>query len=253
MARINWKKGAVKAASVAGAILVWYLATCIVGENLLLPSPIDVAARLATLPGDGAFLSRVWFSFSRIVGGFLLALPVGCVLAVLAGRFSAVETVLWPYMVTVKSVPVASFIILALMAFSSATLSVFISFLMVLPVVYSNILGGVKSIDPAMTEMAEAFHLSFFKRLGYVWIPHIKPFLLSACSLSLGLAFKAGIAAEVIGLPRGSIGEALYESKAWFLTEDLFAWTVVIVLISVGFEKLFVALVRGGYALWEKR
>ena len=168
MARIDWKRAAIKAASVAGAILVWYLATLIVGENLLLPSPIDVAARLAALPGDGAFLSRVWFSFSRIVGGFLLALPVGCVLAVLAGRFSAVETVLWPYMVTVKSVPVASFIILALMAFSSASLSVFISFLMVLPVVYSNILGGVKSIDPAMTEMAEAFHLSFFKRLGYV-------------------------------------------------------------------------------------
>jgi NitT/TauT family transport system permease protein len=139
----------------------------------------------------------------------------------------------------IKSVPVASFIILCLIWLSSKSLSIFIGFLMVLPIVYTNMLHGIKSTDTKLLEMATLFRVGWGKKLKYIYLPHLKPYILSACSVSIGLAWKAGIAAEVIGIPDGSIGERLYEAKVYLSTADLFAWTAVIVVISVIFEKVF--------------
>ena len=101
--------------------------------------------------------------------------------------------------------------------------------------------------------MGQVFRIPWIRRLGYIYLPHLKPFLFSACSVALGMSWKSGVAAEVIGVASGSIGEKLYESKVYFITEDLLAWTVVIVLISVLFEKLFLRLMRAAFRRWEGR
>ena len=154
------------------------------------------------------------------------------------------ETLLWPYVITIKTVPVASFIILALLWLSSAGLSVFISFLMVLPIVYTNILSGIRSIDPKMEEAARLFRVPWPRRVLYLWLPSVKPYLISACSVALGLSWKAGVAAEVIGVPSGSVGEAMYVAKVHLDMVDMLCWTVVIVAASLLFERLFLTLVR---------
>ena len=229
-------------------LALWQAVAMAVGSRLLIASPLQVLKRLYHLLGEPGFLKTVWFSFSHIAGGFFLALFSGCFLAVLAGKHAWIEILLAPFMVTIKTVPVASFIIIALIWLSSKNISVFISFLMVLPVIYNNVLGGIKNTDPKMTEMAEVFRISWARKLRYIWIPSIQPYLFTACSVALGMAWKAGVAAEVIGIPAGSIGEELYSAKAYLMTEDLFAWTVIIVLISVTFEKLVLWLLGKIYA-----
>lgn len=241
-----------KAAAVLFALAVWQAAALLLDQKILMVSPLTVLVRLTTIWREPGFAASLWFSFSRIVGGFVLALAVGIVLAVLAGRFRVFEIFLWPFMITIKSVPVASFIVIALIWLSSSQLSVFISFLMVLPIVYTNVLGGIRSTDPKMTEMAAVFRIPGGRRLLYLWLPQIKPFLLSACSVALGLSWKAGIAAEIIGIPDGSVGEALYNAKVYLNTVDLFAWTVIIVVISIVFEKLFMAALRRCFAGLER-
>ena len=233
-----------RAGAILFALALWQIAAVTLNQNLLLVSPIKVIARLFTVWMEDGFFSTIWFSFRRIVGGFFLGFLLGLILGVLAGHFHLVETLLWPFVVTIKSVPVASFVIISLIWLSSSELSVFISFLMVFPVIYSNVLGGIQSTDRKLLEMAELYRLPFRKRLLYIHMPQLKPFLLSGCSVALGLSWKSGIAAEVIGIPNGSIGEMLYESKIYFNTADLFAWTVIIVLISLGFEKLFMKLLK---------
>ena len=188
----------------------------------------------------------------RIASGFLLALAAGSLLAIIAGRYSFAEMILWPFIATIKSVPVASFIILCLIWLSSKNLSVFISFLIVLPIIYQNTLQGIKSTDKKLLEMAAVFRIGLFRRLKYIHIPNIKPYLISACSVSIGMSWKAGIAAEVIGIPDGSIGKRLYEAKIYLNSGDLFAWTTVIVAISIAFEKLFLFLLKKAYVLLEK-
>jgi NitT/TauT family transport system permease protein len=151
---------------------------------------------------------------------------------------------LWPFMVAIKSVPVASFIILCLIWLSSKSLPTFISFLMVLPIVYTNMLQGIKSTDNKLLEMAAVFQVGWLKRMKYIHLPQLKPYLISASSVSIGLSWKAGTAAEVIGIPDGSIGEKLYEAKVYLSSGDLFAWTVVIIVVSISFEKLFLFLLN---------
>ena len=164
--------------------------------------------------------------------------------AVAAARLEIVRILLFPYMITVRSVPVASFIVLALVWLEAAELSTFISFLIVLPVIYNSLLGALLAMDRGLDEMAAVFHLSFFSRLRFVWIPQIRAALLAACSTAVGLAWKSGVAAELIGLADGSIGDELYSAKLYLDAPALFAWTVLIVAASLLCEKLIVWLLR---------
>lgn len=138
----------------------------------------------------------------------------------------------------VKSIPVASFVILVLLWVSTSRLSTIISFLMVLPVVFTNVRGGIRQVDEKLLEMAEVFRLGIWKKVRAIYLPAVKPSFLTACSIGLGFCFKSGIAAEVIGLPANSIGGELYKAKLYLMTPELFAWTIVIVAASVLFEKL---------------
>ena len=148
-----------------------------------------------------------------------------------------------PLVVTIKSVPVASFVILILVWVSSEHLSVAISFLMAFPIVYTTMLEGIEQTDRGLLEMADIFDIDPFNRLRFIYASQVLPYFQAACSLSLGMCWKAGIAAEVIGLPAMSIGEHLYEAKVYLATSDLFAWTLVIICISILGETLFSKLV----------
>ena len=163
-------------------------------------------------------------------------------LAALAAWKNGVGELLAPLVAVIKAVPVASFIILALVWLNSRSLSLFISALMVFPPVYLNVLEGIRRTDGQLLEMARVFRVPFSRQLRYIYLPQIMPYFRTAVSLGLGLCWKAGAAAEVIGLPAGSVGERLYTAKVYFQTPDLFAWTVTIVAVSVLFERLFLIL-----------
>ena len=159
-------------------------------------------------------------------------------LAALAGRYRRVRELLAPLMLAIRSVPVASFIILALVWVSSKRLSMLIVFLMALPILYGHTLDGIDRLDPKLMEMARVFRLSPWRRARFVALPQVLPGFMTGCRLALGLCWKAGAAAEVIGMPKGSIGERLQQAKVYLDTPDLFAWTLVILALSWAFEKL---------------
>lgn len=224
------------------ALCVWQLAAVLVDNRLLLVGPVQVAGRLWVLVRTEAFWSAVGFTFSRITLGFLLAFCLALALAILSARFPLAETLIHPYMAAVKTVPVASFIVIALLWLSGRRLSIFISFLMVLPVLYSNLLQGIRAAERKLLEMARVFHMSLLSRIRCIYLPALEPYCLSACRSALGLCWKAGVAAEVIGVCSGSVGGMLYDAKVYLEIGDLFAWTLVIVLISVSFEWAFTRL-----------
>jgi NitT/TauT family transport system permease protein len=144
----------------------------------------------------------------------------------------------------IKAMPVASFIILALVWIKTKNLSILISFMMVLPMIYSSVEQGLIATDQKLLQMAQIFRFRPWKKAIAIYIPSVKPFFRSAVVVGLGFCWKAGIAAEVIGYPAGSIGKKLYEAKLYWMTKELMAWTVVIILISVVFEKVVILLLR---------
>ena len=223
-------------------LAVWQCAAMAVGQEVFLVSPLQALRTLLGLLPRSDFWQRVGFSSGRILLGFGLGVAVSAVLAVASESCPAAETLLAPVMQLVKATPVASFIILALVWVRGSSLSVLISFLMALPVLYGAVRTGIESTDPQLLEMARVFRLPLGRRLRAVWLPAVLPAFRQGCSVALGICWKSGVAAEVIGLPSGSIGDALYRAKITLSTGELFAWTFVIILLSAGFEKLFLAL-----------
>ena len=222
---------------------VWQLGSMALDQPLLLPSPLTVARCLAALAGTGAFWSAVGGSAVRILGGFLLACVAGIACGALAARYRRFGELLSPLLASIKAVPVMSFIILAYLWLpDKSRLPLLIAFLMVFPVICGNVLTGVRETDPQLLEMARVFRVPLSRRLTGIYLPQVLPYFRTAASLGLGLCWKSGVAAEVIGLTAGSLGERLYQSKIYFEVPELFAWTVTIVAVSVGFEKLFLRL-----------
>ena len=242
----------IRAWAVAFWLAVWQLGAMALHQSILLVSPVQVLVRLAQLAVTAGFWQAVAYSLCRIVLGFLAGIVLGTVLAALSARFARVEELLAPAMLAVRSIPVASFIILALILFSSRNLAVLISFLMVLPIMYASVLEGIRAADSQLLEMARLFRIPSRRCIRYVYLPQVLPYFRSACGSALGLCWKAGVAAEVIGMPRGSIGERLQQAKVYLDTPDLFAWTLVIVLVSLAFERVFTRLMAAGTAWLER-
>ena len=225
-------------------LLLWQLASMAVGLPLLLPSPLAVLLRLGQLCTGADFWLTVASSLLRILLGFLLGVLFGTALAGLCWRFRLIDVLARPLLGVLKSTPVASFIILALVWVKTTWLATVISFIMVLPLIYANVREGIDSADRQLLEMAQVFRLSRRKTFRYCYLPAILPFFLSAISSALGFAWKSGIAAEVLGRPARAIGSQIYDSKIYLETPDLFAWTLVVILLSVLLERLAVRFVR---------
>lgn len=235
------------AAAVLFWLIIWELAALKLNSDIILVSPIDAVRRLFTLAGNGGFWKSVLFSAGRVLLGFALGLAVGTALALASARVKVIRVLFSPLISAMKSIPVASFTILALIWIGSKNLSVLVSFLICVPIVCANMLEGMDSLDPKLGEMADVFKIPPWRRFVGVYLSQLLPFFRSASRLAIGLCWKSGVAAEVIGIPKGSVGEQLYDAKVYLETADLFAWTITVILLSWLCEKafmLFVDLIR---------
>lgn len=219
-------------------LAAWQALAVALDQRILLCSPVEAISRLFVLASQTQFWLTVADSLCSIALGFLLAVIIGAALATLSNRFSAVEQLISPIIFTIKAAPVASFIILLLIWLPTSSLPCVISFMMAMPIIYEGTLSGIREVSCQLIEMADTFKLPLSRRIRYIYFSQIMPYFKTACETSAGLCFKAGIAAEVIAMPKGSIGERLYQAKIYLDTPDLFAWTIVVILLSVILTKL---------------
>lgn len=225
-------------------LLIWQAASMAVGSALLLPAPLATLTRFFALLVQAESWSTVGLTMARIMGGYLLGVLCGVLLGWLTARFAVADTLLAPLRSIVKATPVTSFILLALLWLTSTMVPLFIAFLMVLPMVWASTLEGILHTDRQLLEMARVFALGRVQTLNRVYLPSILPRLLAACTTALGFAWKSGVAAEIIALPKRSIGSMLYAAKLSIETVDLFAWTLLIILLSMLIETVLVRLLR---------
>ena len=214
------------------------------GNELLLPYPAAVLAALVRLAGTSAFWGTVAATLGRILAGMVLGTALGGLLAALTFLSPWADRLLSPAIRVIRATPVVSFILLILLWMGRDRVPVVISALMVLPVVWGNLSRGLGETDPQLLELARAYRFSPFKTIKLIYLPSMRPYFLSAVTTSMGLAWKSGVAAEVLCLPRPSIGTQIYNAKLYLEVPDLFAWTVVVVALSLALEKLLRALLR---------
>lgn len=224
-------------------LFVWQVVYLLIGSDVIFASPFATFKRVFELAATLEFWKNCANSIFHILFGFLLALVVSIPLAAVTARFKFVNLLFSPILKLIKATPVASFIVLALFWLKSGVVS-FIAFLMVVPLVFSNLSEGFENVDKGLLEMAKVYKFSFIKKVRLIYIPSLMPYFVAACSVGLGFAWKAGIAAEVIGLPDNTLGLEIYNAKIYIETVDLFALTAVIIILSIIMEKAFMFLLK---------
>lgn len=225
-------------------VICWQAAAMWIDSRIFLPSPLDVLQSLKGLLVSPEFFHSIAFSLANIARGFLLGILFGSLLAMAASASEFLRTFFALPLRILKATPVASFTILALLWMDSKQLSILISFFMVLPIIYTNVLTGILETDKELLEMAKVFRVRNFLKMRYLYLPAVLPYLVSACSLAAGLAWKSGVAAEVIGVVKNSIGNHLYQAKIYLEIPELFAWTAVTIIVSILFEQLVLRLLN---------
>lgn len=219
-------------------LAVWWGLSARVGKELLVPSPGAVLRRLVELAGTSLFWRSTGLSLARIFCGAAAGAALGVLLAVLTCRVKVLDWIFSPAIRVIRAVPVASFIILVLLWVKTGRVPGVISGLMVLPVLWQNVSEGIQNTDPLLLEMGKAYRFGPVKSLRYIYYPGIRPYAVSGVCTAIGLAWKSGVAAEVLCLPKAAIGTQVYYSKIYLESPSLFAWTIVVILLSMGLEGL---------------
>lgn len=228
-------------------ILVWWLFALIVNDTYLLPSPADTLSALFKLMSQGHFYKVVFFTFLRVVAGLVSGISFGVALAFLCHRFDFLRSLFAPLITVLKAMPVATFILLLwITRMRGSLLTIFIGFVMVMPIIFQNSLSGLDSIDRHLIEVTEIFEFGFIKKMKILVFPSLRSYLFPAIITTVGLAFKSQIAAEVIAYTNNSIGQYISDATFGLNTEVAFAWIVVIIIFSIGIEWLCRSLLRRG-------
>lgn len=226
-------------------LAVWWLLALIVGKELLIPSPPLVVRTLLELVVTGAFWRYTALTLLRITLGLLLGIVLGILTALLTNRLSLLHALLAPAVRVVRATPVASFIILVLLWVANGRVPVVISALVVLPVIWESTAAGLRSVDRDLLEFARAYRLTRWDTWRRIVIPSMLPQLAAAVCTAIGLAWKSGVAAEVLCLPKAAVGTQVYFSKLYLDTPALFAWTLVVVALSLTVERIARRLLLG--------
>ena len=219
---------------------VWHIAASLANRGLILdiPTPLTTLTALIRLLPQKAFILSVLGSVGRIVLGYLIAAAAGIICAVAAFRFPLFKTLTAPILQMIRAVPVAAFIILVYLWLKEGAIPVFISFLMVFPLVWANTEAGLSAIDKKLIEMAKVMELSRKNILRHIILPAVLPPVFAAFTTGLGFAWKSGVAAEVICRTGDSVGNLLWASKTSVDYDEVFAITAVIVVLSVLLENV---------------
>lgn len=219
-------------------VLVWWLSSLSVNNIDILPGPSDTFIALTELFSQKSFYIAIFFTFLRVIAGLLSGIIIGTTLAFICHKFSFARSLITPVISVLKAVPVAVLIVLLLFTLRGSYLIVFIGFVMVMPIIFQNALAGLDSIDRDLIEVGEIFGFSLIKRLKLLVFPALRSYLAPAIITAVGLAYKSQVATEIIAYTKNSIGQYIYDANYGLNTEVAFAWTIVIIVFSIGLESV---------------
>ena len=216
---------------------VWEIAALIINDEFFLPDVLTTAESLFKILFSGVFFKVIFTALYRVGAGLVLGILLGILLATLCHKFDFLNAMFSPLISIMKATPVASIIVLLWIRMSYTEIAIFVVILMILPIIWQNVYDGYKSIDKSLIEVANVFELTRLQRFRILIMPSILSYLLPAIITSVGLAWKAEVAAEI--MTNSNIGRLIYDFKTVsYDTASIFAWTVIIVSLSIIFEKV---------------
>jgi len=237
--------------SFALLLALWKIISVIINSAIIIPSPESTIISLFNLIKTRDFFIIILFSLERGIIGFAISFVLGVFTGFLAGFNSVFNKIFEPFLIIIRSTPVMAIILIALIWFKANNVPIFASFLMSFPIICTNVIEGIKNIDPKLLEMAKIYKIKRTRIIKEIYIPSIMPFLIAAISTAFGIGWKVVIAAEVLSQPKYAIGTSLQDSKIYLNINEVFAWTIIAILIGYLFEKL-IRLIEKKSLKWKR-
>lgn len=225
-------------------LLIWQFASMMTGLELLLASPVAVLRTIMNMLVSEQFYVVLMHSMLNIGSGLIAGIIIGVVLGICAAKYKIAAEFIEIPLQLMKALPVAAFVILLLMWFGSKNVSRIISAMVVIPMVTTGVTDGIKNTDIRLIQMAKVYDMTTFDRFRYVYMTGVYPYLSSQLKVALGMCFKAGISAEIIGLVSNTIGTSMYYAKMYLLSSELFAWSIVVIVMSLLTEKIILKIFK---------
>lgn len=219
-------------------LVLWQVGSCYLNSSLLLPKPWDTFVNVIKLITGQGFISVAGSTIIRGLFGFAVSVVLGLAVGIFAGINSSFNTFITPFLVTIRSIPVISLILLALIWFSPGFVPVFIAMLTMFPFICTNVADGIKSVDPNLIQMAKFYRVDQKQIIYGVYIPAIMPFIISGASSAMGIGWRAIIIGEVLSQPRYGIGTNMQMAQTFLNVEAVLAWTLIAIVISFAFEQV---------------
>lgn len=237
------KRGWKRTLLIAGFwLLVWEAAYLLIGRDVYFPAPLAVLRLFLGLLAEKKTWQIVAVSTYRTAYALLLSVVLGVSTGLVCGLSRRLYELLNPLVVVLKSTPVVSVIILAILWFPSSQVPVFSGLLMCYPIVFVSTVAGIRNTDPKLKEMASFYRLRGRDKLFSLYLPSARPYISASIVSAIGICWKAVAAAEVLSMPRNAIGANLFFAKTALDPALLFAWTAMIILLSFVFESLYVRI-----------
>ena len=225
-------------------LLIWEIVARIVDVSFIFPPLSDIFSALGKLISTKRFYLTVAASFSRILCGLTIGAVVGIVLAPLTNYSAVARMLLSPLMTVVRATPIASFILVLWLLIGSDNVPVTVTALMVTPIVWQNLSDGFSAIDPQLDEVCKIYRIKGLRRFRILVVPTLIKYLIPGIITSAGLAWKSGIAAEIIAYTTNSIGKEIFNAKNFLESGEMLAWTMIVIVFSLIFETLLGLLGR---------
>ena len=228
-------------------LCVWLGLALIVKNGVILPSPIKVFSKLLELVKENTFWISCFSSLAKTLIGFILALIIGSIIGVLTYYFKFLKEILSPILLIIKTAPIVSFILITLFFIHSYYVPTIIAMIMVIPIVWENVHMGLINTNKKYLQMAKVYNFSKKNIFKHIYIPQIMPYFISSGTIGIGFAWKSAITAELISSTKYGIGNQIYLAKLYIETESIFAWTIIVIILSLLFQKLFLIFFRSLY------
>ena len=231
-------------------IIIWKIASVFYNSEMILPSPESVLFTTIKLLSSKNFLLVISATILRGLTGFALSFILGTGLGILAGINKSFNAFLKPILVSVRSTPVISLILLALIWFNVEMVAIFIAFLTMFPFICTNVIDGIKNVDHELIEMSRIYKVHRIKIIKEVYLPAITPFIFSGASSAMGFGWRAVIIGEVLSQPKFGIGTLMQTAQTFLLVNEVIAWTIIAIIISYLFE-IIIRKIENYIIVWK--
>lgn len=224
-------------------LLVWEIAAALTGSELILPGILTTLRALAGLLVKAAFWQALASTFLRFLAGVLFSVLLGLVVGIASAFVAPIKALSQPFVSVIRSLPVVSVSILLNLWLKSPWVPLAVTFFVCFPVTWTNVVEGIESTDQVLIEMADLYGVGFFRKLRDLYLPAIEPFIAASLLTGFGMGWKSTVTAEVLANVQNSAGMDIYYAKLYLNTPELFAWTLVLIAVSMLTEALLRSLV----------